>query len=225
MIEWLVVTKDALLRLWRGFVDFIPELIGAIIVFIIGWFISVIIGKMVAGILRKIKFNMLFERGGWKEALEKAEIKVDPSGFIGAIFKWILVIVFLLASVEILGLDQFANFLREVLTYLPNVIVAVLIFVVAVIIADIIEKVVRASAESVKIGYGKMAGAIVKWAIWIFAIMLILMQLGIGRELIHTLFIGFVGLVAIGGGIAFGLGGKDLAREALQTLRDKIKKE
>jgi len=162
---------------------FLPKLIGAIIVFIIGWFISVGIGKLVAEILKRLRFNSIFERGCWKEALEKAELKVDPSGFVGAIVKWVLVIVFLLAAVEILGMVQFAGL----------------------------------------VGYGKLVGSIVKWAIWIFAILAILMQLKIAVELILTLFTGFVVMVAIAGGIAFGLGGKEMAGEILQTLRDKLR--
>ena len=97
-----------------------------------------------------MKFNQLFEKAGWKEALEKAELKVNAADFIGAICKWVLAIVFLLAAVEILGFVQFANFLRDVLAYLPNVIVAALIFVVTVILVDIIEKIVRAAVEKAR---------------------------------------------------------------------------
>jgi len=223
MIDWYTITIEALKDLWQGFLMFLPKLIGAIIVFIIGWFISVGIGKLVAEILKRLRFNSIFERGCWKEALEKAELKVDPSGFVGAIVKWVLVIVFLLAAVEILGMVQFAGFLNKVLAYLPNVIVAALILVVAVIIADILEKLVRVAVEGIRVGYGKLVGSIVKWAIWIFAILAILMQLKIAVELILTLFTGFVIMVAIAGGIAFGLGGKEMAGEILQTLRDKLR--
>jgi len=223
MINWYTITIEALEDLWQGFLMFLPKLIGAIIVFVIGWFISVGIGKLIAEILKRLRFNSIFERGGWKEALEKAELRVDPSGFVGAIVKWVLVIVFLLAAVEILGMVQFAGFLNKVLAYLPNVVVAALILVVAVIIADILEKVIRVTIEGIKVGYGKLAGSIVKWAIWVFAILAILMQLKIAVELILTLFTGFVVMVAIAGGIAFGLGGKEMAGEILQALRDKLR--
>jgi len=223
VIDWYTITLRALGDLWQGFLLFLPKIIGALIVFLIGWFIAIGIGKLVTEILKRLKFNRIFEKGVWKTALEKAEFKIDASGFIGAICKWILVIVFLLAAVEILGLVQFAGFLTKVLGYLPNVIVAALIFVVAVIIADITEKIVRAGVEGVKMGYGQIAGAIVRWSIWIFAILAILMQLKIGTELILTLFTGFVALCAIAGGIAFGLGGKEVAAEILQNLRKKLK--
>lgn len=220
--DWYSTTAKALLDLWGGFISFIPKLIGALIIFIIGWFISIGVGKLVAQLLRRIKFNRIFEKGSMKTALEKAEIKVDASGFIGAIFKWVLMIVFLLAAVEVLGLIQFADFLTEVLKYLPNVVIAALIFAVAVIIADILEKVIRAAVEGVKVGYGNISGVIVKWSIWIFAILAILYQLQIAKELVQVLFTGIIALIAIAGGLAFGLGGKELAANILQSIKRKF---
>jgi len=223
ILDWADVTILAFQNLWQGFLNFIPILIGAIVVFVIGWFISVGVGKLITEILKKAKFDQIFEKGGWKTALAKAEIKVDASGFIGAIVKWILVIVFLLAAVEILGLPQFADFLRGVLGYLPNVVVASLIFVVTVIVVDIVEKLVRASVESIKVGYGQVVSAIVRWSIWIFAILAILHQLGIARPFMEILFTGLVAMLVISLGIAFGLGGKDVAAEILQDLKRKLK--
>ena len=223
IMNWWKITYQALLKLWDGFVAFIPNLIGALVIFIIGWFISVLVGRIVAEILRKLKFNQLFEKGGLKGALEKAEIKVDASGFVGAIFKWILVIAFLTAAVEVLGFSQFVLFLSRVLGYLPNVIVAALIFVVAVIVADILEKIVRAAVESTKVGYGQAVGAVVKWSIWVFAIMAMLYQLRVAPALIQTLLTGIIGLIVIAGGLAFGLGGKEVAAEILQGIRRKLR--
>jgi len=224
VLSWIDVTIQALQNLWQGFLSFIPVLLGAVIVFIIGWFFSVGVGKLVAEVLKKLKFNQIFEKGGWKNALEKAEIKVDASAFVGAVVKWVLIVVFLLAAVEILGLVQFAIFLKGVLGYLPNVIVAVLIFVVTVIVVDIVEKIVRAAVEGIKVGSGQIVSAVVKWSIWVFAILAILTQLRFEAadwifELIKMVFMGIV-LIAV---VAFGLGGKDMAAEILQDLRKKLK--
>ncbi len=225
--EWTTVTIEALEGLWQGFLAFIPNLLGAVIVFVIGWLIASAIGKVIEKILVKLSVNKLFEKEGWKDALAKAELKVDVSKFLGAIIKWVLVIVFLLASVEILGLFQFAEFLRGVLDYLPNVIVAVLIFVATFIVVDIVEKLVRASVEKIKIGYGQIVSMIVKWSIWIFAIFAILRQLLIVPQLIDVLFsalvYGIVALIVISAGISFGLGGKDVAANILEDLVKKIK--
>ena len=224
---WLEKTGEALLDLWQGFLVFIPGLVGAVIIFVVGWFIALAIGKLIEEILIRLNLNKIFEKGGWKEALEKADIKVDSARFIGAVIKWVLVIVFLVAAVEVLGLEQFAEFLRDVLAYLPNVIVAVLIFVVTLIVVDIVDKLVRASVERVKVGYGNVVSLIVRWSIWVFAVLAILRQLLIVPELIDIIFravvYGVVALIVISSSIAFGLGGKEMAAEILGDLKKKIK--
>lgn len=221
--DWYSVTLNALMNLWQGFLAFIPTLIGAIVVFVVGWFVAVAVGRVITEILKRARFNQIFAKGVWKEALEKAEFKVDAAGFVGAVVKWVLVIVFLMAAVEILGLDEFAGFLTNVLGYLPNVVVAAFIFVVSVIVADIMEKVVRAAVESTRMGYGHIVGVIVKWSIMVFAILAIMVQLQITPSLIQTLFTGLVALIVIAGGIAFGLGGKDVAGQIVQDLYKKLK--
>jgi len=224
LTNWLDTTINALKNLWVGFIDFIPNLIGALIVFVIGLIVSVAIGKLVAEILKKIRFNQVFEKGTWKTALEKADIKIDASAFIGAIIKWVLLIAFLIAAVQILGFDQLKDFFVSVLDYLPNVIVAATILVVAVIIADILEKVVKAAVEGIKVGCGQLVGAIVKWSIWIFAILAILLQLGIAEDLVRIIVQGAVALIVIAGGIAFGLGGKEAAGEIVRDLKGKLER-
>jgi len=210
----------------QDMVIFIARLILAIVVFVLGYLVSVGIGRVVAEILKSIKFNKLFDKEGWHKALQRANVDVNPAEFIGAIFKWVFIIVSLLLAVDILQLAQFAFILTEVINYLPNVIVAALIFVVAVIISDIIEKVVRVAVERMRVGYGYLAASIVKWAIWIFAIFLILEQLLPASDLIKTLYMaivwGIVGSIALGVAIAIGLGGKDVAGEVIRDMKRKI---
>ena len=182
---------------------------------------------MITEILKGLKFNQLFTKEGWQKALEKAEIKVDPSAFIGAIFKWVFIIVSILLTVDILNLTNFANLVKDVLNYIPNVIVAVLLFVVGVVVADIIEKLVRVSVERMKVGYAGLAASIVKWTIWVFIIFMILDQLLPASGLVQTLYTGIIyGIViAVAGAcaLAFGLGGKDAAAEAIDNLKRKIR--
>lgn len=223
-MEWYEVTMAELTNLWVGFLGFIPQLFGALIVFSIGLLIAAGIGKLISMVLEKLRFNQIFEKGHWKSALEKADINVDASGFIGGIIKWILAIVFLMAAVEILGMDKFAELLQSVLAYLPNVVVAALIFVVAVLISDIVEKVLRAAVEGAQMNSGHMVGVIVRWSIWIFAVLMILNQLWIGGEVPVIVTQGIVAFFAIAGGLAFGLGGKEVAQEMLQDVRQKMKK-
>ena len=210
----------------QGLVYFIANLVLAIVVFVVGYLISVGIGKVITEILKSIRFSKLFEKEGWHKALQRANLDVDPSAFIGAIFKWVFVIVSLLIAVDILKLAQFGIILTQVLNYLPNVVTAALIFVVAVIISDIIEKVIRVAVERMKVGYGYNAASIVRWAIWVFTIFLILDQLLPNSALITTLYTaivyGIVGTIALGGAIAIGLGGKDTAAKVIDDMYKKI---
>ena len=222
--ELTSITGQALLAVWSKFIQYAPLVIVALIVFLVGWFFAVMISSLISQILSGLKFNQLFERGGWKEALEKADLKVNPSSFIGGILKWTLIIVFLMISVEILGSTQLADFLRSILGYLPNVLVAILIFVVTVVIVDIVEKLVRAAVEKSKVEYGSVVSTIIKWSIWVFAILAILDQLGIARSLTQILFTGIVAVLVVSFGLAFGLGGKEMATEMLQDLRRRFRK-
>jgi hypothetical protein len=219
-------TYYALVSIWPALIENIiavlATLVVALIVLLVGWIVAVVIGSIITQILNAIKLNQYFEKMGWRKALEAAEIKVDASAFIGGIFKWLSFVVVLMIVADILGLDQFAGLLQGVIGYLPNVIVAVFLFVAAVIISDILEKVVRAAVEGTKVGYGAWAGVIVKWSIWVFAIFAILEQLGVVPGLIQTLYTGIIAFLVIALGIAFGLGGKDVAAEILKDLKHKL---
>jgi len=223
MTDWTSITVLGLQDFWQGFLVFIPKLILALIVFIIGWLFSAGIGRLIQEILKRLQLDKISQMKRWSEALEKAEFETKPSEFIGAICKWILIIVFLSIAVEILGLNQFSVFLNKIIAWLPNLLAAVLIFVATVIIAHFAEKLARASFHGAKVSYGRLGGAIVKWAIWIFGIAAILLQLGIAERLILVLFQGFVALIAIAGGLAFGLGGKEVAAELWKDIRDKLR--
>jgi hypothetical protein len=221
--DWSLAVVQPFLQ---SFIGFIANLVLAIIVFIIGYLVSVGIGKLITEILKSIRFNKLFEKEGWRRALQRANVDVNPAEFIGAIFKWVFVITSLVIAVDLLNLVAFGGFLTNVLNYLPNVIVAVLVFVVAVIIADIVEKVVRVSVERLKIGYGYVVSSIVKWAIWVFTIFLILDQLLPQSLLVKTLYTsivyGIVGALALGVGLAIGLGGKDTAAKIISDMHRKM---
>ena len=225
-MEWSLSVVQSFLQMLVGFV---ANLVLAIVIFVVGYLIATGIGRIVSEVLKSVKFNKLFDKEGWHQALQKAHIDVNPSEFIGAIFKWTFVVVSLLVSVDILNLVQFGSVLSQVLNYLPNVIIASLIFVAAVIISDIIEKVVRVTVERMKIRHGYLAASIVKWAIWVFTIFLILDQLLPNSLVITTLYMamvyGIVGAVSLGVAIAIGLGGKDAAAEIIRDMKAKIQQK
>ena len=221
--EWFLLIIQPFLQ---GLISFVAKLILAVVVFVVGYLISVGIGKIVIEILKSVKFNKIFDKEGWHKALQKANVDVDPSEFIGAIVKWVFAVVSLLIAVDILNLAQFGVILTQVLNYLPNVVVASLIFVVAVIISDIIEKIIRISVERMRLRHGYLAASIVKWAIWVFTVFLILEQLLPSSDLIKTLYMaivwGIVGTLAAGIALAIGLGGKDAAAEVIREMKNKI---
>ncbi len=221
--DWNNVTIDALVALWESFLLYLPNLIVGTILLIFGWFIAIGLGKIVAQLLKKAKFDDLFEKDEWKEAMDKAKIKIHASKFMGSIVKWIIYIFFLWAAVGVFGLVYFTEFMGEVVRYIPNVIVAALIFVVAVMLADFLSKIIVVATQKASFKHTYLAGEMARWAIWIFAGFAILIELGIARELLSILFSGIVAVMVIAGGLAFGLGGKEIAGEILRELKNKLK--
>jgi len=220
--NWAEPTFEALRSSWVSFLEFIPKLVGALLVFIIGWFVAVGIGKLVTEILMRLKFNKIFENTGWKDALAKADILVDPAEFVGAIFRWILIIIFLMPAVEILGLPLFVAFIAKLIGWIPNLIAAVFILVVAVILADILAKIVKATIARIGARYAEFLGDALRWAIYIIAFLGILLQFEILNAIIVPFIQGFIIMFALAFGLAFGLGGKDAAARVIEDIRKKV---
>jgi len=195
----------------------------ALLIVLVGWLVSGGIGQLVAALLDKIRINQALKRMGWEEALAKADIELNVSKFFGWMVKWIFVIIFLMVASEVLGLSGFTEFLIKVLDYIPNIIIAALIFVVAVFLTDFSYRIVLASAQRARISYSKLLGASIRGGIWTFAILAILLQLGVASEIIKAMVYGMVGIITLAVGLAFGLGGKDLAAEILKEFKEKIK--
>src|SRR3989344_4904826 len=163
---WGEVLIASFYELWLGVVAFAPRLIGAIIVFVIGWGIALALGKVVSQIIRSLKIDQALKSIGVEEPIERAGIKLDVGAFIGGLVKWFFIIVFLAATVEVLGLTQVTDFLKDdVLSYLPHVFVAALILVVAALIADAVAKLVTGSAKAANLPSSGFLGGVCKWAI------------------------------------------------------------
>jgi len=218
---WSDVLIASFQQLWLGVIMFIPKFIVALVIFIVGWIIAMALGKLVSQIIRTLKVDKLLEAIGAEGTLSKAGIRLDSGAFIGGLVRWFFIIVFLVASIDVLGLSQVNAFLKDVvLLYLPNVIVAAFILVLAAYIADAMKKIVVSSAKAADVPSSGLMGGITKWSIWIFAILAALYQLGIAGVFAQTLFTGFVAMLAIAGGLAFGLGGKDAAARYVEKLRE-----
>ena len=216
---WGGAFGDSLLNLWYGFMNFIPSFLGAVILFIIGWVVASVIGKAIAQVVSALKVDKVFESAGANTLLSRAGISLNVGGFIGGIVKWFIVVVFLMASLEIIGLTYVNDFLREsVLVYLPKVIVASLVLLIATVISDTVKKVVTASAKAANVSSANMLGSITRYAIWAFAFIVALSELGIAATFMQILFMGLIAMLAIAGGLAFGLGGKDAAGRAIDRI-------
>ena len=220
--DWSLITMQALQGAWEEMLLFLPNLIAAIIIFILGWFIAIWIGKLIAQILNKLKFDSVFEKTGWREALSNADVKVNPSSFIGAICKWILVVVFLMIVTDIMGWVAFAGLLAKIIAWMPNLLVAIIILVVAIIIADIVEKLVKVSTKKMGISSVNFLGSVVKGALYVFAGLAVLLQLGVTPEIVKVLIMGFVGTLTLALGLSFGLGGKDAAARLIEDMKKRV---
>lgn len=222
---WAEVVTASLQTLWSGFMSFLPNLLGAVIVFIIGWLIAVLLGKLAGQIINTLRIDQILAKMGFKRSLEKANLKLDSGRFIDELVKWFFIIVFLMAATDILNLTEVTDFLKQVLLYIPQLIIAVLILLAAVLIANFLQKVVKASVEAAGLGSSDFLAAVTKWAVLIFAILAALLQLGVVPSLIQTLFTGLIAALVIGFGLAFGLGGKDIAMQILDKLKRDVSGE
>lgn len=215
--------QDFFQSFWQNLTEVSPSIFWAGLVLLAGIFIAKWLGQISVAFLGKIKLNQVLKRMGWQEALLKIDTGLNAPKFFGEIVKWFFVIVFLILSFEILGLTQFSQFLEKALGYFPNIFIAALIFLVAVFLADFSQKIVVGTLEEEKITYSRFLGKAIRWLIWLFAVLAILYQLQIAPSLILVVFIGMAAAISIALGIAFGLGGKDLAAKILKELEEKLK--
>ncbi len=223
---WGDVIIASLQQVWATVAVFLPLFIGAIVVLILGWIVAVAVGKVVEQAVRALRLDSILSRMDFEKALERAGWKLNSGAFIGGLVKWFLIIVFLLASVNILGLTKVSDFLQNVLLYIPNVVAAAFILIISALVAETVEKFVRGSVEAA--GYkGALAGIVARWAIWIFAFSAVLAQLKIAEILVETfqtVFTGLVAALAIAFGLAFGMGGKDVAAGFLEKIRGELRR-
>lgn len=218
------VVANSLQNLWAGVIGFIPELIVALIIFVLGWIVASLLARAVEQVVRAVKLDSALRGAGLEATLTRAGFTLNSGRFLGELVKWFIIVVFLVAALDVLRLDQVTLFLRQVvLGYLPQVIVAVLIMLVAVVIAEAMRKLVVGSAKAAHIRAAGFLGAVTKWAIWIFALLAALLQLGIAVTFLQTFFTGVVVALSLAFGLAFGLGGQQAAARYLEHLQSEMK--
>ncbi len=224
MLEtWSTGLRSSFTELWMGVAPFILNLVVAIIIFVVGWAIGSLFGQVVAQVVRSLKVDNLLKSAKVDEVLKRAGFNLDSGRFLGELVEWFIIVAFLVASLDVLGLTQVNVFLRDVLTYLPQVIVSVLILMVAVIIAATMQRVVVGAAMAAGVKSANFLGSVTKWAIWVFAVLMALFQLGIAVPFVQTLFTGLIMSLSIAFGLSFGLGGQQAAADFLDKVRSEIK--
>ena len=223
--EALIIIQDSLANLWGSLLLFLPRFIGALIVFAVGLIVAALLRRLVMRVSNVLKLDELAETLEVKKMLQKSGLRLNVAALLGWIVKWFFVVVFLVAATDILGWDEVTEFLTQVVLYLPNVIISVIILLVGIMVANFTRNVVRTAVEAAKLTSADFLSGISRWSILIFSFMAALVQLQIAEDLIRILFTGLVAMIALGGGLAFGLGGKDQATKLLSKIKREISSE
>jgi len=218
---------DAVKGVWvntaSSIVYVLLNIIVAILIFSAGWIAADFIGKVVGKIVHRMKLDFFFKEMGLEKVLNKGNLKLNSGAFVAGVIKWFVVAIFFMASLQVLGLDAVSDFIKTVLIgYIPKVVIAVLILLVAIIISEVVDKLVVAVTSAGHLKSSKALGALAKWSVIIFAILAVLVQLDIAPSLIQILLIGIVSALSLGFGLAFGLGGKDAASRAIDSIWQKV---
>ena len=198
----------------------IPRILAFIIIVAIGWFVSSLLAKGVTGLLRVIRFDELMQRSGLADFMTKMGTGIDSVGIIAGIVKWIVRVVVLLVAFDELGLPAVSDVMRQLLLWLPNLVVAIFVLFIGGIAARALGNVVRGATAEGGFSNPETLVNVTRTTVWAFAVVVAINQLGIATNLINTLFTGFVGALAIACGLAFGLGGRDLASRTLENWYD-----
>lgn len=197
----------------------IPKILAFVVILVIGWFVASLIARGVAVLLRAVKFNDLAKRAGLTDFMQKMGVHTDASDLIANIAKWFIRLIALVVAFDALGLPAVSDVLRQLLLWLPNLVVAMVVLVVAGLLATALGKIVRGATAQAGFNNPDTLATVAKVAVWGFAIVVALNQIGIAATLVNTLLTATVGALALAFGLAFGLGGKDEAARILAELK------
>jgi len=216
------IVRTSLLTLWTGVAGFLPRLVAAIVVFLVGWLIAVLVGKLAYHIVKILQIDRALEGVGFKKVWERSGFKLNSAYFFFELVKWFFIVVFLMSATNILGLDEVSQFLNTVVLYIPNVIVAAIVLMIGILVARFLEGLVLASVRAARLVSANFLGALTKWSVVVFSLLVALVQLGIAEDIIRIVVVGVVAAAALGLGLAFGLGGKEHADDFISKMKKKI---
>ncbi|MFH1187180.1 MAG: hypothetical protein V1697_03355 [Candidatus Levyibacteriota bacterium] len=202
-----------------GVVNFIPTFIAGLIILLIGIIIASILKQVVVGVLKALKIDTFLRKYGVPELKEE----FNWTNILGELVRWFIIVVFLIPTADVWGLPRITTILNEFLVYIPNVFVAAVVALIGFVFARLAHDVILVSAKNIDPKTASTIATVAKWAISIFVILIVLSQLGVAADLIRILFTGLVAMLAIAGGIAFGLGGQNAAKETIENVKKKLK--
>jgi len=194
----------------------VPRIIGFLLILLIGWFIANLIARVVAALLRTVKFNDLAARAGISDFVRSTGVQTDPAGAFAGLVLWFVRLIVLVVAFDALGLPAVSQVLQQFLLWLPNLAVAIVILVIAGLAANALGNLVRGATAQAGFSNPDLLSSIVRVAVWSFGIIIAVNQIGIAQTLVNTLFFGLVGALALALGLAFGLGGRETAGEIVQ---------
>ncbi|MCA9352510.1 hypothetical protein KC866_03970 [Patescibacteria group bacterium] len=203
--------------LWASFVEGFALLVPALIVFAIGIFVGKIVYKALVKLFAATKIDELVKP--LAGAVERAGYKLRIGHIIGWLAKWFVIIASLMIALDIMGLDSTRGLLMGIIAYIPQVIIAVLVLFAGFLLADFVKKLIKGSTKMLNYRSAAMLGNVARVSIVVFTFLIVLNLLGIGREVVNILLIGFVAMLALAGGLAFGLGGRDAAAKAIEDAK------
>jgi flagellar biosynthesis protein FliQ len=223
-MDWQALIFDPSREMLTRIANFIPTLIGASVILILGWIIAKVIKGIVNRLLLLIRFDAVTEKAGVSDILSKGGIRLSARQMISALCYWLVMIMVLVMVVNALGLTVASQLLESLLAYIPKVIAAIFVLVLGMFLGNILSGVVRTAASNANLPKADMLGHICQWAIVIFAATIALKQLGIAPLLVTATFNILFGGICLALAIAFGLGGKEMAAKYLEELKKKYSK-
>lgn len=215
--DWGTALMSSLTEAMAMLFSAIPKILGFLVIILAGWFIASLAEKAVAAVLRTVHFNDLAERSGFADFVRKMGVNTDSSGMIGLVVKWFIRLIALVVAFDALGLPAVSDVLRQLLLWLPNVVVALMVLVIGGLAAHALSNVVRGAAAEGGLGNPDFLAKVASTLVWAFAIVVAVNQIGIATELVNTLFMAFVGAIALAIGLSFGLGARDTAAEIVRN--------
>lgn len=216
----------SLQTLYDRIAGFIPVLVVAIIVLILGWIVGAGLGSLVEKILDALKVDKLADTLGLDKLSARTGKKLSVSRFGYWLVKWFFIIATFVAAADILGLERVSTFLYgEVIPYFGHVVIAVAIMLIGIVAANFLQGVVRHSLHAGGLHTSDSLSLITKWAVLVFAFLAALAELNVADEFVQDLFRAFVAMLAVAGGIAFGLGGKEHAKKVLDSIEKDLSRK